>query len=110
MDAQGNIGVGNDLSVGEFDLIATVGASYSSKRQEINDYMLQAMQYSQGLADIIAPLIFKFSDSPGAEEIYNEIKKEIDRREKTEMSAGKGAQNELPLRSPTRAADQSGLI
>lgn len=71
----------NDLSVGQYDLVATVGASYSSKRQEMVQMMTESMQYAPMLAHIIAPLIFKYSDYPGAEEIYGEVKAEVERQQ-----------------------------
>lgn len=74
MDGNGNVVRRNDLSVGKYDLIATTGASYGSKRQEMVKMMIDAMQYAPNIAQVIAPLIFKYSDWPGAEEIYAEIK------------------------------------
>ena len=73
----GEVAVANDLSVGQFDLIASIGASYSSKRQEMVDTLLQAMQYAPGVANIIVPMIFKYSDAPASQEVYEEIKKGI---------------------------------
>lgn len=71
----------NDLSVGKFDLIATTGASSSSKRQEMVQMMIEAMQYAPDIAPIIAPLIFKYSDWPGAQEIHDEIKKGLEQQQ-----------------------------
>jgi hypothetical protein len=68
----------NDLSVGKYDLVATMGASYGSKRQEMVDTMIQSMQYAPMLANVIVPLIFKYSDFPGAEEIAGQIKAQAD--------------------------------
>jgi len=73
----GNIRRDNDLTVGKYDLIATAGASYSSKRQEMIEYMTQVMQYAPQLANIIAPLVIKYSDYPGAKEIYAELQKAV---------------------------------
>lgn len=70
----------NDLAAGRYDLIATVNTAYSSKRQEMVEMMIQSMQYAPTLAPVIAPLIFKYSDWPGAEEIYNEVQKEVERQ------------------------------
>jgi len=67
----------NDLTVGKYDLIASVGASYSSMRQEMTETMTQAMQYAPDLAPVIAPLIFKYSDAPGAQEISAELTKAV---------------------------------
>lgn len=78
----------NDLSVGKYDLVATVGASYSSKRQEQTEFMMNAMQYAgPQIASIIAPLIFKYSDAPGSQEIYGEIKKGIEQQQQQQMMA-----------------------
>lgn len=65
----------NDLTVGKYDLISTVGASYSSRRQEMVEMMIQSMQYAPQLAAVIAPLVFKYSDWPGANEVEAELKK-----------------------------------
>jgi hypothetical protein len=68
----------NDLTVGKYDLIATVGASFGSKREEMVQTMIQSMQYAPMLANVIVPLIFKYSDFPGAEEIAGQIKAQAD--------------------------------
>jgi hypothetical protein len=68
----------NDLSVGKYDLVATVGASFSSKREEMVNMLTQSMQYAPALAGVIAPLIFKYSDFPGAEEVAAQIKQQAD--------------------------------
>jgi hypothetical protein len=77
VDANGDVVKINDLTVGKYDLIATTGASYGSKRQEMVRMMIEAMQYAPTIAPVIAPMIFKFSDWPGAEEIYQEIQKQV---------------------------------
>lgn len=76
-DGFGNATVNNDLSVGKYDLISSIGASFSSRRQEMVETLLQSMQYAPMVAPIIAPLIFKYSDFPGAQEVYAEIKKQL---------------------------------
>lgn len=76
----GGIELENDLSVGKYDLIATVGPSFGSKRQEMVEMMVQSMQYAPDLAPIIAPLIFKYSDWDGAEEIANAIQEAVEKR------------------------------
>jgi hypothetical protein len=86
-DEKGAVAMENDLSVGTFDLIATTGASYSSRRQEMVDTLLQSLQYSPGLANIIAPMIFKYSDDPASQEVYEEIKKGIAAQQQMQMQA-----------------------
>ena len=82
MGSGGKPTLANDLSIGKYDLIATVGSSYGSKRAEMVDTMIKAMQFAPMLAPVIAPLVFKFSDVPGAEEIYKEVKAYVDKLEK----------------------------
>lgn len=79
----GQIGVANDLSIGKYDLIATVGQSFSSKRQEMVEMMAQSMQYAPSIAPAIAPLIFKYSDWPGAEEVAGAIQQEIQKQQES---------------------------
>lgn len=86
-DDAGQVMMENDLSVGTFDLIATTGASYSSRRQEMVDKLLQSMQYAPGVANIIAPMIFKYSDDPASQEVYEEIKKGIAAQQQMQMQA-----------------------
>jgi hypothetical protein len=85
LDASGAVVKKNDLSIGKYDLIATVGASFSSKRQEMVQTMTDAMQYAPSIAPLIAPLIFKYSDSPGSQEIYAELKKGIEQQQQQAM-------------------------
>lgn len=83
--ADGSTGKANDLSVGKYDLIATIGASYSSKRQEMVQAMIESMQYAPTLAPYIAPLIFKYSDWPGAEEVASAIQQGVKQAQQAEM-------------------------
>lgn len=84
MNMDGSVGVENDLSVGEFDVIATVGMTNNSKREEMVGFMVQTMQYTPMLAPILAPLIFKYSDWDGAQEIYGELKAEMSRMQQAQ--------------------------
>lgn len=65
----------NDLTVGKYDIISTAGASSASKREEMVQSMIEACQYAPDVANIIVPFIFKYSDWPGSNEVYQEIKK-----------------------------------
>jgi hypothetical protein len=85
---QGTATVENDLTVGKYDVIATAGGSFGSRRQEAVKTLIEAMQYAPNIAPIIAPFIFKYSDFPGSQEIYNEVKKEL---EKIKNQPPKGA-------------------
>lgn len=63
----------NDMSVGKYDVEATV-RTYQSRREESVEQMIQAMQYAPMAAPLILPLVFKHADWPGAEEIAAALK------------------------------------
>lgn len=86
--ADGSAGKMNDLSVGKYDLIASIGSSFASKRQEMVADLKESMQYAPNIAQIIAPLIFKYSDAPGSQEVYAELKKGIDQLQQQEALQG----------------------
>lgn len=91
----------NDLRVGKFDLIATAGPSFDSKRQENMQFMMDALQYAPGFAEVIVPLMFKYSDSPGAQEVYEQIRAEVERQQQLAQSqagpnGGKPASGNMP--------------
>lgn len=77
VDAQGNDAIGNDLSVGKYDVIATVGASFGSKREEMVKMLIEASQYAPMLAPVIIPFVFKYSDWPGAQEVFAAIQQTV---------------------------------
>jgi len=79
----------NDLTVGKYDVIASVGASYGSKRQEMVETLIQAMQYAPTVAPILAPFIFKYADFPGATEVYAEIKQQMEQMAQQEQNKKK---------------------
>jgi hypothetical protein len=92
MAPDGSVATQNDLTVGKYDLIASIGASFSSKRQEMVKYMIESMQYAPGLANVIAPLVFKYSDFPGAEEIYAQVKQAADQQQEIQMQQSQATQ------------------
>ena len=67
--------VKNDLSVGRYDLIATAGASHGSRRQEMVQMIMEAMQYAPQMATVLAPVLFEYSDGPGAKKISDVLSK-----------------------------------
>lgn len=75
MEVMGNNGepiIINDLSKGRYDVRVKSDIT-PSRRQQIADNMLSAMQYAPAYADLILPLVFKYTDAPGAEEITQAI-------------------------------------
>lgn len=103
----------NDLSIGKYDLIASLGASYSSKRQEMVQMMIEAMQYAPAVAPVIAPLIFKYSDWPGAQEVAEELKREVEQQRQMaqmEQMSKAGGMSPLEGMTPTGASPASAEV
>lgn len=64
-----------NLGVGTYDVIATSGASFASKREEGAEFITQLVQTSPDLMPIVGDLLFKAMDMPYADEISERLKK-----------------------------------
>ncbi|HLH92080.1 MAG TPA: portal protein [Xanthobacteraceae bacterium] len=64
-------------SIGEYDCMADVGPNYATQRQEAWNAITIILQQNAQLAGIIGDLLFKFGDFPGADEIMERLKREI---------------------------------
>jgi hypothetical protein len=64
----------NDLSAGRFDVRVSIGPSYSTKRMEAAEAMMQFLQAYPAAAPAIADLVVKNSDWAGADEIAKRLK------------------------------------
>jgi hypothetical protein len=58
-----------NLNVGRYDVLATVGPSYTTKRAEAVEAMVQMMQGNPQLMQIAGDIFFRNNDWPGADEI-----------------------------------------
>jgi len=67
----------NDLSAGKFDIRVKVGKSYSTKRAEAADSMLQFVQAVPQAGAVSADLIAKNFDWPGADELAKRLRNTI---------------------------------
>ncbi len=67
----------NDLSQGKYEVRPRTGPSYTTKRLEAADSMLQFAQAVPGAAAIISDLVAKNMDWPGADEIAERLKRTI---------------------------------
>lgn len=92
--ASGQVETLNDLSVGTYDVEATV-RTYQSRREEAVEQMIQAMQYAPMAAPLILPLVFKHADWPGADEIAEAL-----RPLSQQMAAGQTAPSSAPRGAP----------
>ncbi len=64
----------NDISAGRFDVRVNIGPSYSTKRLESADAMMQFVQAFPAAAPVIGDLVAKNQDWPGAEEIAKRLR------------------------------------
>jgi len=64
----------NDLSRGDYDAELDVSPSYASRRQEAVENMIEIIQYVPGAGPLVADLIIKNMDFPGAQDIAERLK------------------------------------
>jgi len=68
------IGKSINPNIGKYDVVVTVGPSYTSKRQEAAEAMTQMTQANPQLWQIIGDLLVKNMDWPGADEMGERLK------------------------------------
>lgn len=66
-----------DLGAGLFDVALSTGASYTTRRAEAADAMMNAIQVWPELMQIAGDLVVKAQDWPGADKLSDRIKKTI---------------------------------
>jgi len=66
-----------DLSVGKYDIDMDVGPSYSSKRQETADKLIELYKARPDLMEITGDILFEALDVPMAKEISERIKSQM---------------------------------
>ena len=76
-DGQAIWSVLNDITVGEYDVAVTVGPSYTTKRIEAAESMMQFMQAVPQAAALVADLFAKSMDWPGSEKIAKRLAKTL---------------------------------
>lgn len=94
-----------DLSVGTFDVVSSTGASYTTRRVEAADAMLQAVQVWPQLMEIAGDLVVKAQDWPGAEKFAERLKKAIP----AQLTAEEGEEQVDPqVQQLTQALEMAG--
>jgi hypothetical protein len=66
-----------DLSQGKYDVAMTTGPSYTTRRVEAADAMMQAVQVWPQLISVAGDIIAKAQDWPGAQELSARLRKTI---------------------------------
>lgn len=66
-----------DLSVGQYNVRVTTGASFATMRQEAADFFQQVIQSQPQLIEVAGDLMFKYMDFPGAQALSERMKKMV---------------------------------
>jgi len=69
--------IANDVTVGAYDVVMSLGPSYATKRAEARDSMIEFGCTMPQQAQIFADLIAKAQDWPGADEIAKRLRRTI---------------------------------
>jgi hypothetical protein len=64
----------NDLSQGRYDVVASVGPSFSTKAEEARESIIAYMQADPTSAAMLGDLLAKYQDWPGADEISKRLR------------------------------------
>jgi hypothetical protein len=65
------------LTAGKYDVTVSIGASYTTKRQEAADQTARVIQAAPQLMGVIGDVFFRNSDTAGADELADRVKKWI---------------------------------
>jgi hypothetical protein len=66
--------VHNDMTnAGEYDVILESGPSYETKRQEIAEMLMKAIQFVPQAGPVLIPKLFDHIDAPGAQEVAEQL-------------------------------------
>lgn len=71
---EGGPRIGNDLSLGRYDVRISTGPNYSTQRQEASESMTEFVRVFPQAAPLIGDLIAKNMDWPGADQIADRLK------------------------------------
>lgn len=66
----------NDLSIGKYDVAVSSGPSFSTRRQESSEAMLQLIQSVPDMAPMLIDLLAEQFDWPGAKKLHERIRKQ----------------------------------
>ena len=107
----------NDLTIGKYDVAVQTGPSFSTKRQEAADSILQFMQTMPQAAQIVMHKLVKNLDWPGADDIAETFRKMAVAQGIEEPDEEKGDQPPAPpppspeeIKAQTDAAEAEASI
>lgn len=75
IDQMGRERIVNDLSAGRYDVVASTGPAFSTRREEARESMVAFMQANPNAAMAVSDLFAHYQDWPGSEEIAKRLRK-----------------------------------
>lgn len=104
----------NDLSIGTYDIVVTVGPSYSTQRTEARQSMSEFIQYYPQAAPVIGDLYAKSMDWPGADKVAKRlaflVPPEIMEKEAAELGGQETPPPETPPPPPPPPPDPVMMV
>lgn len=76
-DTEAKVGAIFNPNVGNYDVYAEVGPSYSTKRQEAFNAFEQIVAQNQALVNVVGDIMFRNADFPGADEIAERLERMV---------------------------------
>lgn len=73
-DAQTMAKIQHDVTVGSYDVVLETGPSYSTKRAEARDSMIEFMRSAPDIAPLVLDLVAEAQDWPGADKFAKRVK------------------------------------
>lgn len=65
----------NDLSQGKYDVVASVGPAFSTRREEGREFLMNAIQANPAVMDLGGDILMDMMDAPGAEKLAKRFHK-----------------------------------
>lgn len=65
----------NDIGIGKYDVVATIGAAYATQREEALDTLIKVLEMMPKLADASPDLVVALLDMPMSDELLKRAKK-----------------------------------
>ena len=90
----------NDLSVGTYDIVVTVGPSFATQRTEAKQSMKEFIQYFPAAAPIMGDLYAKAMDWPGAEEASQRLETLLPPEVRAKLEAERAKKTGEPATPP----------
>jgi hypothetical protein len=103
-----------NIAIGKYDVAITTGASYTTRRVEAADAMMEAVQVFPQMMEVAGDLVAKAQDWPGAEELAERLRKTIppqllSDKEKKEMGDQPDVQGMMQQQAQMQEQMQQGM-